>query len=200
MKQFIFLIISSLLYSCASTKITTTLTEQDSTRVEVKIDTIFIVQQDTIKFDSLLSTHLLLEGRIDSIESLPESEIKIIQDERSRALYIAYKQKYNSLLGLRQGARIDMDFPLEKDIFITNKDTSYTETIRFLISVKGDSIGLEFNQNLNILSTQTTHITEKHRKITLIAWLGSKYTLYLLSLILIILIVIFGKKLIKIYL
>lgn len=199
MRQIIIIILGSLLYSCATTKIITTVVEQDSTNLIVKIDTLIQLKQDTIKFDSLLLNHFLLEERIDSLESLPESKDKLIIDERSRVLYLAYKKKYNNIVKLRKGAKKDTTYSIKRDIKIVSKDTTYNKSIIFIIGIKGDAINFKFNQDLNILSSKTTITTKISRNITLFAWLKSKYTISLLSVLFIVLILFVARKVIKIY-
>lgn len=184
----ILILASSLLFSCVTKKVTATI-ERDSTRVEIRVDTAFVIQQDTIRFDSLLANHLLLEEKIDSLESLPEPQDVIVKDKRSEYLYKLYKKRYSNLVELRQGADKDTTYVIERDVKISSKDTTYIQPLRFKIGIVGDSLGFDFNQNLQVLSIQTTKTTTINRKIGFFAWLKSKYTLYLLVLLAISLIV-----------
>lgn len=189
MKYIVSLILIIIIFTSCKTTKTTITTSYDSTNIETKIDTLVLIKQDTVQFDSLLQTYLLLEEMVDSLESLPKSEVKYIKDSRSRALYEAYKNKYLTEVKLRKGANIDSDYIIKDSISITTSDTTYYKYLDFTLKIREDSIGLQFNHDFKVLSSQTTITEVKNRKITFIAWLGSKYTLTLLSIFLVLIII-----------
>ena len=181
-KLLIFLICSTIAFSsCTTSKVVTKVT-QDSTRVSMKVDTLLVSEMDTVRFDSLLVNFLLLEGQIDSLESLvPETIIQ--KDLRDRVLANSYRKKYNAQKQLYLGASKDSTYVIEDHLEIVGKDTSYTQPIYFAIKKQGNNISLMFDNKLNILTEEIVIIKTIERKITLFAWLKSQFTLYLLLVI-----------------
>jgi len=181
-KLFVFLICSTIGFSsCTTSKVVTTVT-QDSTRVSMKIDTLLVSEMDTIRFDSLLVNFLLLEGQIDSLESL-EPKTVIQKDIKNRLLANSYREKYNNQKQLYLGASKDSTYIIKDELKIIGKDTSYIQPIYFAVKKQGNTISLMFDNELNILTEEVIVTKTIERKITLFAWLKSQFTIYLLIVI-----------------
>lgn len=182
MRVLILLILSSLaIVSCNTTKVLTSIS-RDSTSLTVNIDSSFLLKKDTIRFDSLLNKYLLLEGELDSLNNISMFNDSTSKSTIDSILILKRKAIYITKIQLQKGAIIDATYILLKDIYIISKDTSYVKPLEFLLKIHGDSIGLEFNSDITILTSETINTTTINRKVTFITWIFHKYTLYLMGL------------------
>lgn len=185
----ILLVCSSVIFwSCTTSKVVTQ-TIQDSTRVSIQVDTLVQLQKDTVEFNNLLNDFLLLEERIDSLNTLEPKTI-IEKDNISKLIADKYKQKYKLTTKLYEGANKDSIYHIVEKIKINNKDTSYIVSLLFIIEKKGSSISLRMQDELNVLSSTTINTKTINRKVNFINWITSKFTLIFLVILGVVFIII----------